>query len=131
MANFLRSQNLVGLAFALMIINQGIEMISSIKLSIRRSNLSIPSFLCFALLVFGMIPRNADAGNLEMCNAIDCRASEISAGLLTGPWKQACRKSEEAAIAYCHQSGGQIKHVCQAVCPKGLGRPVATATSRS
>lgn len=61
----------------------------------------------------------ANADNLRLCNAIDCRAGDIKAGLLTGTWKQECRKSEARAITYCQQSGGRIKYVCQAVCPKG------------
>jgi hypothetical protein len=79
--------------------------------------LVLPLVVALGFLAF--VPPAARAGNLELCNAIDCRASEISAGLLTGPWKQACRKSEASAISYCQQSGGQIKYVCQTVCPAG------------
>jgi len=54
---------------------------------------------------------------VEICGYINCRAGEIKAGLLTGPWRQECSRSEETIRKQCLESAGASFGVCQAVCP--------------
>jgi hypothetical protein len=51
----------------------------------------------------------------DPCDLIDCDCEHIEAGLLTRPWRSACRGEEASARAHCRETG-QIRR-CHMVGP--------------
>ena len=72
-----------------------------------------------ALLALVLFPAQPLHANPAYCKVIQCISEGIDAGLLTGPWKEACEKSEVAARNKCIETGGTEIWACNHVCSAG------------